>query len=139
MTRRIPNPIDVHVGNRVRMRRMLIGLSQEKLGERLGLTFQQVQKYEKGSNRVSASRLYQMSQILGVPVQFFFDDVTGAETDGGGRLAEGSGTGEIMDFLNSSEGIQLNRAFNEISSTTIRRRVIELVKSIAGSDVETSS
>ena len=139
MTRRIPNPIDVHVGNRVRMRRMLIGMSQEKLGERLGLTFQQVQKYEKGSNRVSASRLYQMSQILGVPVQFFFDDVTGAETDGGGRLAEGSGTGEIMDFLNSSEGIQLNRAFNEISSTTIRRRVIELVKSIAGSDVETSS
>ncbi len=118
---------------------MLIGMSQEKLGERLGLTFQQVQKYEKGSNRVSASRLYQMSQILGVPVQFFFDDVTSPETDGGGRLAEGSGTGEIMDFLNSSEGIQLNRAFNEITSTTIRRRVIELVKSIAGSDTETSS
>ena len=139
MTRRIPNPIDVPVGNRVRMRRMLIGMSQEKLGERLGLTFQQVQKYEKGSNRVSASRLYQMSQILGVPVQFFFDDVTSPETDGGGRLAEGSGTGEIMDFLNSSEGIQLNRAFNEITSTTIRRRVIELVKSIAGSDTETSS
>ncbi|MDH3740939.1 MAG: helix-turn-helix domain-containing protein, partial [Hyphomicrobiales bacterium] len=78
MTRRNPNPIDVHVGNRVRMRRMLIGMSQEKLGERLGLTFQQVQKYEKGSNRISASRLYQMAQILGVPVQFFFEDISEA-------------------------------------------------------------
>ena len=75
MVKKNPNPIDVHVGSRVRMRRMLVGLSQEKLGERLGLTFQQVQKYEKGSNRVSASRLYQMAQILGVPVQFFFEEL----------------------------------------------------------------
>jgi len=75
MTKKNPNPIDIHVGNRVRMRRMLVGMSQEKLGEKLGLTFQQVQKYEKGSNRVSASRLYHMAMILGVPVQFFFDDL----------------------------------------------------------------
>ena len=75
MVQKTPNPIDVHVGNRVRMRRMLVGLSQEKLGDSLKLTFQQVQKYEKGSNRISASRLYQIAQVLGVPVQFFFDDV----------------------------------------------------------------
>ena len=77
MAKRNANPIDVHVGNRVRMRRMLIGMSQEKLGDQLGLTFQQVQKYEKGSNRVSASRLYQMAQILGVNIQFFYDDMPG--------------------------------------------------------------
>ena len=75
MVKKNPNPVDVHVGGRVRMRRILIGLSQEKLGEQLGLTFQQVQKYEKGSNRISASRLWQMAKILGVPVSFFFDDI----------------------------------------------------------------
>ena len=113
-------------------------MSQEKLGEQLGLTFQQVQQYEKGSNRVSASRLYQMAQILGVHVQFFFEDVVSPETDEGVRLSETSETGEIMGFLNSSEGIQLNRAFNEIPSASIRRRVIDLVKSIADGDNETS-
>ena len=122
----------------MRMRRMLIGMSQEKLGESLGLTFQQVQKYEKGSNRVSASRLYQMAQILGVPVQFFFEDVSDTESDVRDGFSGASETGEIMDFLNSSEGVQLNRAFNEISSSNVRRRVIDLVKSIAGHEVETS-
>jgi transcriptional regulator with XRE-family HTH domain len=115
---------------------MLIGMSQEKLGERLGLTFQQVQKYEKGSNRVSASRLYQMAQILGVPVQFFFEDISEISSQQG---AEGTGTsesGEIMGFLNSSEGVQLNRAFNEIASSNVRRRVVDLVKSIAGHEAE---
>ncbi|MDH3743312.1 MAG: helix-turn-helix transcriptional regulator, partial [Hyphomicrobiales bacterium] len=127
---------DVHVGNRVRMRRMLIGMSQEKLGERLGLTFQQVQKYEKGSNRVSASRLYQMAHILGVPVQFFFEDISEASVERGADVPVASETGEIMEFLNSSEGVQLNRAFNEIASANVRRRVIELVKSIAGHEAE---
>ena len=136
MTRRNPNPIDVHVGNRVRMRRMLIGMSQEKLGERLGLTFQQVQKYEKGSNRVSASRLYQMAQILGVPVQFFFEDMSEVADIESSDVSGASETGEIMDFLNSSEGVQLNRAFNEIASASVRRRVIDLVKSIAGQETE---
>ena len=136
MVNKIPNPIDVHVGNRVRMRRMLINMSQEKLGERLGLTFQQVQKYEKGSNRVSASRLYQMAQILGVPVQFFFEDVVAPVPSDIVRSGGTADSGAIMDFLNSSEGVQLNRAFNEISSSTVRRRVVDLVKSIAGHERE---
>jgi transcriptional regulator with XRE-family HTH domain len=132
MSKRNPNPIDVHVGNRVRMRRMLIGMSQEKLGERLGLTFQQVQKYEKGSNRVSASRLHHMAQILGVPVQYFFDDLPAGAAEGRVEgFAESSEPGMIMSFLSSSEGLQLTRAFNEIGDAEVRRRVIDLVKSLA--------
>ena len=139
MVKKNPNPIDVHVGSRVRMRRMLVGLSQEKLGDRLGLTFQQVQKYEKGSNRVSASRLYQMAQILSVPVQFFFDDLPETAK---GTFANSPGFSEaaqetlIMDFINSSEGLQLNKAFAEIPSPAVRRKVVELVKAMAGQDVE---
>jgi transcriptional regulator with XRE-family HTH domain len=139
MVKKNPNPIDVHVGSRVRMRRMLVGLSQEKLGERLGLTFQQVQKYEKGSNRVSASRLYQMAQILNVPVQFFFEDLPELAK---GEFATREGFAEsaqetiIMDFINSSEGLQLNKAFAEISDASVRRKVVELVKAIAGQDVD---
>jgi transcriptional regulator with XRE-family HTH domain len=89
MTRRDPNYIDVHVGHRIRMRRQFVGMSQEKLGELLGITFQQVQKYEKGSNRISASRLYFTAKILGVPVQFFFDDLPGVD--------EREGLGEQRD------------------------------------------
>ena len=134
MVKRNANPIDVHVGNRVRMRRMLIGMSQEKLGEALGLTFQQVQKYEKGSNRVSASRLYQMGQILGVPVQFFYDDLPGNLAGTAPQGFSDTGTeGVIMDFLSSSEGLQLNRAFSEIADAEVRRRVVDLVKAIAAS------
>lgn len=137
MVKKNPNPIDVHVGSRVRMRRMLVGLSQEKLGERLGLTFQQVQKYEKGSNRVSASRLYQMAQILGVPVQFFFEELP---EQAKGSFGSASGFAEsaqetlIMDFINSSEGLQLNKAFSEISDAAVRRKVVDLVKAVAGQD-----
>lgn len=137
MVKKNPNPIDVHVGSRVRMRRMLVGLSQEKLGERLGLTFQQVQKYEKGSNRVSASRLYQMAQILGVPVQFFFEDLPeqakGTFGSAGG-FSETSQEPMIMDFLSSSEGLQLNKAFSEISDPSIRRKFVDLVKAVAGQE-----
>src|SRR3954465_5774450 len=98
------NPVDVHVGSRVRLRRMLLGMSQEKLGEHLGLTFQQVQKYEKGSNRVSASKLYQMAQVLGVPVQFFYEDLPGSRADGSGPGLndQGGSQSEIMGFLGSS-------------------------------------
>jgi transcriptional regulator with XRE-family HTH domain len=129
----MPNPVDVHVGNRMRMRRMLVGMSQEKLGERLGLTFQQVQKYEKGTNRVSASRLFHVAQVLGVPVQYFYEDLpegaaNGAGTEGFGESGEQA---VITNFLNSSEGLQLNRAFHQITDTDVRRRVVELVKSIA--------
>jgi len=134
MTSKNPNPIDVHVGNRVRMRRMLIGMSQERLGKELGLTFQQVQKYEKGTNRISASRLYRMAQILGVPVQYFFEDLP--QSVASGEQAEGFAEARgdhamIMDFLNSSEGLQLNRHFAAIKDPAVRRAVVDLVRSLA--------
>jgi transcriptional regulator with XRE-family HTH domain len=97
MTAKMPNPIDVHVGSRLRMRRMLVGMSQEKLGEHLDLTFQQVQKYEKGSNRISASRLFDMARILDVPVQFFFDDMPGQPV-GKSAMAR-------QDYLFTSESV----------------------------------
>lgn len=132
MVIKTPNPIDIHVGNRVRMRRMLVGMSQEKLGDALGLTFQQVQKYEKGANRVSASRLYQMATTLGVPIQFFFDDMPiSAQTQNDTGMAEGDSAAVLMDFLNSSEGFQLGRAFSSIQDATVRKRILDLVKSIS--------
>lgn len=130
-----PNPIDIHVGSRVRLRRMLIGMSQEKLGEKLDLTFQQIQKYEKGANRIGSSRLYKISQILEVPVQFFFDDLpeelTEASTSG---FSESTDTTFVMDFVSSSEGLQLNTAFNRISDAETRRRIVDLVKTLAAGD-----
>ena len=141
MTRKDPNPIDVHVGNRVRLRRMLVGMSQEKLGERLGLTFQQVQKYEKGSNRVSASRLYQIAEILTVPVQFFFDDVpeeaSSAQPTAG--FGEAGGSVAIMNFLNSSEGFQLNQAFSRIPDPKVRRKLIDLAKTLSGANSDSDN
>jgi transcriptional regulator with XRE-family HTH domain len=131
MAKRNANPIDVHVGNRIRMRRMLIGMSQEKLGDQLGLTFQQVQKYEKGSNRVSASRLYQMAQILGVNVQFFYDELPGQSSGHPGGHAENRDGTRIMDLISSAEGLQLNQAFIGITEADVRRRVVELVKALA--------
>ncbi len=132
MVKKNPNPIDVHVGNRVRMRRMLVGMSQEKLGDALGLTFQQVQKYEKGANRVSASRLYQVASTLGVPIQFFFDDMpVSTHSNQPDGFAEGNNAGMLMDFLNSSEGFQLGRAFSTIEDANVRRRVLDLVKSLS--------
>ena len=132
MTAKMPNPIDVHVGSRLRMRRMLVGMSQEKLGEHLDLTFQQVQKYEKGSNRISASRLYDMARILDVPVQFFFDDMPGkALSRPVAGFAENQDSFQMTDFLTSSDGAQLIRAFADIKSSEVRRKVIDLVKSIS--------
>jgi transcriptional regulator with XRE-family HTH domain len=132
-TRR-PNPVDVHVGNRVRLQRMLMGISQEKLGERLGLTFQQVQKYEKGINRIGASRLFELSRVLGVPVQFFYDDAplgapAQAATPG---FAERSSDSHVFEFLSSREGLELNRAFSRITDPKVRRSVLDLVRSLAG-------
>ena len=117
------------------MRRMLAGMSQDKLGESLHLTFQQIQKYEKGSNRISASRLYDLSRILEVPVQFFFEELPEQAKDALGSaegFSEAPQETMIMDFLNSSDGLQLNKAFSEISDPTIRRKVVDLVKAIAG-------
>ena len=132
MTAKSPNPIDIHVGSRVRMRRNLVGYSQEKLGELLGLTFQQVQKYEKGTNRVSASRLYQISKILNVPVQYFYDDLPNEIENSKYGFAESATPAPVMDFLSSSEGLQLNKAFASIEEPSVRKKVVELVKAIAG-------
>ncbi|TKT75107.1 helix-turn-helix domain-containing protein [Aquamicrobium sp. LC103] len=126
-----PNPIDIHVGGRIRLRRNMLGMSQEKLGESLGITFQQVQKYEKGTNRVGASRLQSAAAVLGVPVSFFFEDAPGQEGTPQGGFAEESSANYVVDFLSSSEGLQLNRAFVKISDPKIRRKVIDLVKALA--------
>ena len=128
-----PNPIDVHVGNRVRMRRMLIGMSQEKLADKLGLTFQQVQKYEKGTNRISASRLYQIATHLGVPVQFFFEDmpVKDAPQPQAAGLREAPADGNIMSFLGSADGLRLNRYFARIEDAEVRRQIVNLVRALA--------
>ncbi|MCH4541148.1 MULTISPECIES: helix-turn-helix domain-containing protein [Brucella/Ochrobactrum group] len=124
-----PNPIDVHVGSRIRLRRNMLGLSQEKLGESLGITFQQIQKYEKGTNRVGASRLQAISAILSVPVSFFFEDAPGSSNQAG--FAEDNEATYVVDFLNSNEGVQLTRAFTKISDPKVRRKIIDLVKSLA--------
>lgn len=129
IVKKTPNPIDIHVGARLRMRRVLQGMSQENLGERLDLTFQQVQKYEKGANRVSASRLYQIGEILKVPVEYFFDGLPDPSTSVDG-FAEAVPEAPLMDFLSSAEGIQLNKAFAEIRGSEVRRKLIELARVI---------
>jgi transcriptional regulator with XRE-family HTH domain len=133
MIKKVPNPIDKHVGSRVRMRRMMLSMSQEKLGDALGLTFQQVQKYEKGTNRISASRLQQISQILQVPVSFFFDGVPTQPMDGKG-WSEAPSPAYVSDFLATSDGLALTKAFMRIKSSKLRRRVVDLVEEIAGEE-----
>ncbi|MEP7453185.1 helix-turn-helix domain-containing protein [Phyllobacterium sp. SB3] len=128
-----PNPVDIHVGARIRLRRNMIGLSQEKLGESLGITFQQIQKYEKGMNRVGASRLQAIANILNVPVTFFFDDMPG-QVDKPRGFDEESETTYVVGFLNSSEGIQLARAFAKIGDAKIRRKVLDLVRTLGQED-----
>jgi transcriptional regulator with XRE-family HTH domain len=123
-----PNPIDIHVGGRIRLRRNMLGMSQEKLGDSLGITFQQIQKYEKGTNRVGASRLQAIASILEVPVSFFFEDAPGGPTEG---LAEENQTTYVVDFLSSTEGLRLNRAFVRITDQKVRSRIIDLVRALA--------
>ena len=135
MIKKVPNPIDRHVGSRVRMRRMLAGISQERLGEALGLTFQQVQKYEKGSKRISASRLQQIAKMLDVPVAFFFDGAPSGDMPAGG-FSDSAATTYISDFLSTSEGVQLTKAFTRIKNSRVRRRVIDLVEALAEEDSE---
>src|SRR5476649_1240212 len=127
------NPIDAQVGNRVRIRRMLIGMSQEKLGDLLGLTFQQVQKYEKGVNRVGAGRLYEISRILSVPIEFFYEGA-GAQA---GEFAE-TQSAPVMEFVSSGEGLQLSLAFMKIKDSKVRKRMLDLVKSLAEEEEQRS-
>jgi transcriptional regulator with XRE-family HTH domain len=134
LPRKEPNPIDIHVGSRVRMRRMLVSMSQEKLGEQLGLTFQQVQKYEKGANRIGASRLFQISQILTVPVDFFFDGLQPEDVPGHPGFADSNNSHFELDILSTSEGIQLNSAFFSIKDATVRKKMLELLKALGAAE-----
>jgi len=132
-----PNPIDVHVGSRVRLRRTLLGMSQEKLGEAIGLTFQQVQKYERGANRIGASRLYDLSRVLDVPVSFFFDDINPeavaavAAASNGGPGTDDPPTRYEPDPMMRRETLELVRAYYRIPDSQIRRRLFDLTKAIA--------
>jgi transcriptional regulator with XRE-family HTH domain len=127
------NPIDIQVGNRVRIRRMLIGMSQERLGDLLGLTFQQVQKYEKGVNRIGAGRLFEVSRILNVPIDFFYE---GVNTQPG--AGEPEGAPPVMEFVSSGEGLQLSLAFMKIKDAKVRKRMLDLVKSLAEEEEQRS-
>ena len=126
-----PHPVDIHVGSRVRMRRTLLGMSQEKLGDALGLTFQQVQKYERGANRVGSSRLYEISQILDVPVAFFFEEMSPETAEVPPGLAEDQKEMEY-DPLAKRETLELVRAYYRIEDPRVRKRIFELTKAVAG-------
>lgn len=130
MIKKTPNPVDKHVGSRVRMRRVLIGMSQEKLGEALGITFQQIQKYEKGTNRIGASRMQQIATVMAVPVSYFFDDAPGSERNADG-MSETPGSDYVVDFLTTTEGLQLNKAFVRIGDAKVRRKIVDLVAALA--------
>jgi len=125
-----PNPIDKHVGARLKMRRITVGMSQSKLGEALDITFQQIQKYEKGANRIGASRLQELARVLSVPPAFFFEGAPLSATHAAG-FAEPSPDAYVADFLSTAEGLQLNRAFALIRDAKVRKRIIDLVATLA--------
>ena len=131
-----PDPIDLHVGAQVRARRILLGLSQEKLAEGLGITFQQVQKYERGSNRISASRLYNIGQLLDVPITYFYDGVDGSA---GAVLAEAAASSKEMEFpddmMRRKETLSLLRHYYSIQDTALRQRIADLIKGVTKSDI----
>lgn len=128
-----PDPIDVHVGARVRLRRTLLGMSQGKLGDALGLTFQQIQKYERGANRIGSSRLYRLSGILDVPVSFFFDELP-EEVVTGAQVSGTSGEKFETERLARRETLELVRAYYQISDNKVRKRVFEFVKALGKSN-----
>ena len=131
IVRKAPNPIDKHVGSRVRMRRMMLGMSQTTLANGLGLTFQQVQKYEKGTNRMGASRLQHISHILQIPVPFFFED---APHVAGQPKGEAPSPAYVSEFLATRDGLTLTKAFMRITEPALRQRIVHLVEEIAGDD-----
>lgn len=126
---------DGYIGTRVRLRRLLIGMSQEKLGELLGLTFQQVQKYEKGANRICASRLHEIGGILGVPVSYFFEDIPQSPQNGTFSIGfDADAAPQILEFVSSAEGFQVMRAFAKIGDPRVRKRILDLAKLLGGED-----
>jgi transcriptional regulator with XRE-family HTH domain len=134
-TKKSPNPIDIHVGSRVRLRRMMLGMSQEKLGEHLGITFQQIQKYEKGTNRIGASRLQAIARVLSIPVAFCFEGAPGeVPVFGDQGFDPAAATGPVVEFLSSRDGLRLNRAFLRITDAKVRRRLVGLVLALAGEE-----
>jgi transcriptional regulator with XRE-family HTH domain len=134
IVKKAPSPVDKHVGSRVRMRRMMLGMSQEKLGDGLGLTFQQVQKYESGKNRIGASRLQHISHILQIPVPFFFEGAPHVPGQPEG-IGEAPSPAYVSEFLATTEGLALTKAFMRVKEPRLRRRIVELVKEIAGDDL----
>ncbi len=130
-----PNPVDIHVGGRVRLRRTLLGMSQERLGESVGLTFQQIQKYERGANRIGSSRLFEFSRILDVPVSFFFDDmpedIKTREGQFARALQEDDQSPYEPDPLTKRETLELVRAYYRVTDPKVRKRLFELTKSLA--------
>jgi len=136
----VPNPVDVHVGGRVRLRRTLLGMSQERLGEAVGLTFQQIQKYERGANRIGASRLYELSTLLDVPIGYFFDDLPDELQTHEGRFSRGladQGQAPLEnDPLTRRETLELVRAYYKIADPSVRKRMFELTKSLARMDLD---
>jgi transcriptional regulator with XRE-family HTH domain len=130
-----PSPIDIHVGTRIRLRRTLLGMSQERLGDALGLTFQQVQKYERGVNRVGASRLFDLSRVLDVPISFFFDDMPDSLAGPGGAARRAVGFSDQQDpfgddTMTRRETLELVRAYYRIADPALRRKVFDLIKSM---------
>jgi transcriptional regulator with XRE-family HTH domain len=123
--------VDKEIGSRVRMRRMLIGMSQEKLGEMLNLTFQQVQKYEKGTNRISASRLLEIARVLGVGINYFYEGLSGEKEEG---FAEDASPPYVAAFMSTPEGLQLMRTFTQVKSPRMRRGIVQLVATMAAED-----
>lgn len=130
MVKSKPDPVDIHVGSRVRLRRTLLGMSQEKLGKALSLTFQQIQKYERGANRIGSSRLYQLSRILDVPVSFFFDDMSDVVTGKGKGMSEGGSQTFEVDKLSRRETLELVRAYYKIAEPSVRKKIFEMVKAV---------
>ena len=125
-----PNPVDLHVGGRVRMRRKMLGVSQERLAEALGLTFQQVQKYERGANRISASKLYDIARFLSAPISYFFEGLTDP-TQSSGVQHDSSSEQHVHGFLMTSEGLELAAAFPRIGRPRLRRRILDLVRALS--------
>ncbi len=131
---RAPNPVDLHVGGRVRMRRKVLGVSQERLAEALGLTFQQVQKYERGANRVSASKLYEIARFLAAPVSYFFEGLSDPSIPGSAGAVSDGPEQVVHDFLMTPEGLELAAVFPKIRRPRLRRRILELVRALVEDD-----
>jgi transcriptional regulator with XRE-family HTH domain len=130
---RTPNPVDLHVGGRVRMRRKMLGVSQERLADALGLTFQQVQKYERGANRISASKLYEIARFLSAPISYFFEGLSDPTASGAPSLDEANEQ-FVHDFLMTTEGLELAATFPRITRSRLRRRILDLVRALSEED-----